>query len=146
MTRIMVPHPLHSPSAHHRYGNALSDFRGCSVQDVALTTARLDNEAAALARRFLQRMRPDRHNVLFIWYVRLSGEENGCREAAKIENCCVRLCQAGTKSFAAITQAAPHTSSAGSATAFPFASNTPCRCRCSRHRFGTRAAPIRTAR
>jgi hypothetical protein len=79
-------------------------FVGIRYGDVALATARLNNEAAALARGFLQRMRADsRHNGFVHLDVRLSGEKNGSREAAKIENCCVRLCQTGAKTFTAVT-------------------------------------------
>ena len=75
-------------------------------RNIALATARLNNESAALARGFLQRMSTDSCQYGFIHcYVRLSGEENGCRKAAKVENCRVRICQAGAKSFTAVTEA-----------------------------------------
>ena len=76
-------------------------------RNIALATARLNNESAALARGFIQCMRPDSCHYGFIhWYVRLSGKKHGGWIAPKIKGRGIRLCQPGTKPLTAVTQAA----------------------------------------
>jgi hypothetical protein len=51
-------------------------------------------------------MRPDSRHYGFVhWYVRLSGEKNRRREAAKIEDRRVWLCKPGAEPFPTVTQA-----------------------------------------